>query len=276
MPDAEYWEGLHKRHGSALAAVGYAGLGEGFNREAYRRLRLPALRRLLRRNGLTPRSVLEAGVGTGAYAGVWEELGVAQWVGLDISAVAVADLRARFPGGEFHVLDLGTPGGTLQERTFDLVTAIDVLYHIVEDEPFARALTWLGERVNRRGALVVSDVFTDSPWGRRFPHVKRRPISVYERILEPLGLKLVDREPVFAILGDPVPDGRRRSWFLYQAWRTLQKSIRVLPERLRNVYGATLVDVFWPLDRAITWAKWTRGINLEVAVFVRNVAGGAE
>lgn len=215
MPDHRYWEAVHESHRGGFAAVGYAALGEGFNRECYRRLRLPALRRLLGRWDCQPRSVLEAGVGTGAYAALWEDVGIREWVGVDVSRVAVADLKARFPDAEFQVVDLGAAEGALAGRTFDLVTAIDVLYHIVQDDAFERALTWLAGHVGR-GGLVVSDVFTGSPWGRRFAHVRRRPMVAYERILQPLGLRLQDREPVFAILGDPVPDGCwRRGWALY-------------------------------------------------------------
>ncbi|MDW8468723.1 MAG: class I SAM-dependent methyltransferase [Burkholderiales bacterium] len=247
--------------------MGYAALGEGFNREAYRRLRLPALERLLRRQRMEIRSVLEAGVGTGAYGALWEQLGVNNWVGVDVSSVAVADLQTRFSWGSFHVLDLAKPQSALEGRSFDVVAAIDVLYHIVEDADFERALTWLATKLNKGGALVVSDVFTDSPWGRRFAHVKRRPLLAYERILEPLGLRLLDREPVFAILGDPVPDGRMRAWLLYQIWRLLQKSIRVAPRSLRNPYGAGVVKALWPIDRLISSTGWTRGINLELATW---------
>jgi len=269
----DYWDSLHGEHPGEFAAVGYAGLGEGFNREAYRRLRLPALGRLLRRNRVTPRALLEAGVGIGAYAGLWRELGVEEWVGVDISPRAVAHLRTRFPDGEFHVVDLARPEGALEGRCFDLVAAIDVLYHIVDDVQFETALAWLASRVGEHGYLVVSDVFTDSGWGRRFAHVRRRPMEAYLQILELRGLRLVDREPVFAILGDPVPDGRGRGRTLFLIWRVLQKSIRMMPEGLRSAYGATVVRVFYPLDRLIRSITDMRGINLELAIFSRQDSG---
>ncbi|GIW56942.1 MAG: hypothetical protein KatS3mg082_3346 [Nitrospiraceae bacterium] len=265
----DYWDSLHRAHPGQFAAVGYSALGEGFNREAYRRLRFPALRALLIRQGVRPRTLLEAGVGTGAYARLWRELGVTEWVGVDISGTAVATLRTRFPKGEFYVLDLARPGPVLGSRTFDLVTAIDVLYHIVADEDFETALVWLARRVGPRGHLVVSDVFTDSPWGRRFPHVKRRPMVAYQGILEPLGLRLVDREPVFSILGDSVPDGSVRGRMLYEVWRVIQKSIRMMPERFRSAYGAGVVRILFPFDRTICRLIDSRGIVLELAIFGR-------
>jgi SAM-dependent methyltransferase len=269
----DYWDSLHREHPGEFTAVGYAALGEGFNREAYRRLRFPALRRLLHHNHVAPRALLEAGVGTGAYAGLWRELGVREWVGLDMSPCAIAHCRRRFPDGEFHVVDLGQPEKALEGRCFDLVTAIDVLYHIVDDVQFETALAWLASRVGEHGYLVVSDVFTDSAWGRRFAHVKRRPMDAYLQILEPCGLRLVDQEPVFAILGDPVPDGRGRGRALFLIWRVLQKSIRMMPEGLRSAYGGTVVRVFYPLDRLIRSMTDVRGINLELALFARQASG---
>ena len=72
-----YWAGMHSSHPGQLAAVGYASLGEGFNRAAYV-LRRKAVLRLLDRNPASPApSILEAAVGTGAYAPVWRSLGAA-------------------------------------------------------------------------------------------------------------------------------------------------------------------------------------------------------
>lgn len=272
----DYWDSLHGEHPGELTAVGYAALGEGFNREAYRRLRLPALRRLLHRNCVAPRALLEAGVGTGAYAALWRELGVTQWVGVDISPLAIAHLRERFSGGEFHVIDLARPEGALEGRCFDVVAAIDVLYHIVDDAQFEVALGWLGKRVGEQGYLVVSDVFTDSPWGRRFPHVKRRAMEAYLQVLERCGLHLVDREPVFAILGDPVPDGHGRGGLLFLIWRVLQKSIRTMPDRVRNAFGANVVRLAYPMDQFIRALTDLRGVNLELALFARGIQSTAD
>lgn len=270
MAETDYWEALHGKHQGWLSAVGYAGLGEGFNRESYRRLRVPAVRRLLWRHRVKPRSLLEAGVGVGAYAGLWQELGVVEWVGVDISSVAVTDLRTRFPQAELHVADITNPGPILEDKTFDLVAAIDVLYHIVEDRGFERALQWLANRARSGGFLIVSDVFTDSPWGRRFPHVKRRPLRAYEEILGPFGLRLVDREPVFAILGDPVPMGAwRQGWGLYTIWRVLQKSIRSVPDTFRDACGVAVVRLCLPLDGILRRAGATRSVNLELGLFAR-------
>jgi hypothetical protein len=170
------------------------------------------------------------------------------------------------------VVDLAQPEGALEGRCFDLVTAIDILYHIVDGMQFETALAWLASRMGEHGYLVVSDVFTDSAWGRRSAHVRRRPLEAYLHILEPRGLHLVDREPVFAILGDPVPDRRGRGRALFLIWRVLQKSIRMMPDGLRSAYGAAVVRVLYPIDRLIRQMTDVRGINLELALFARRAS----
>ncbi len=262
-----YWTSLHRQHVGQLSAVGYSGMGEGFNRAAYR-LRLGAAEHLLRRNAVQPQKILEAAVGVGAYEPLWRELGVQRWVGVDMSPDAIAGLQARSTG-TFLVADLTSDWNAqpLLGSGFDLVTAIDVLYHLVEDDEFARALVNLGERVRAGGYLLVSDVFCD-PTRQIAPHVKRRALGDYLAILEP-GFHPLDREAVFAILGDPVPRPARPigDVVLFNAWRVLSKVVRVTPALARNIVGAATVAVASPVDSLLRKCGAARGRNLELLLF---------
>jgi hypothetical protein len=156
----------------------------------------------------------------------------------------------------------------LSGQRFDLVTAIDVLYHIVDELEFDRALDALVERMAPAGFLLLSDVFPDRP-KRVASHVLRRPLARYEELLGKKGVVLVDREPIFAILGDPV----RRSGFhgrdlLMQAtWRVLSKLVRSTPERLRDSLGRTAAQALIPFDRLLKRTGSATGVNLEFALF---------
>src|SRR5262249_40747775 len=102
-------------------------------------------------------------------------------------------------------------------------------------------------------------------------HVRRRPMASYLAVLEPLGFKLIEREPVFAILGDPV---RRRKFDLrdnamWITWRVLSKSIRMLPTFMQIPVGRFSVKVLRPLDGLLRSLGWSRGTNLELALFQR-------
>lgn len=273
----EYWNDLHRRRAGRLSAVGYSALGEGFNRVTYRR-RLRAAERALRTTtSPSMRSrVLEAAAGVGAYSALWQRLGVERWVGLDISTDAVAELRRRFPASEFHTIDLTTTDAQAWRDVrsagpFGVVTAIDVLYHVVDDAQCASALESLAGLVAPDGVLLVSDVFVQSP-RLHAAHVRRRSLEFYQSRLAQLGLRLVHREPVFAVLGDPIPQPGRHP--LQQGmrllWWVLQKSIRSTPELLRSAVGASAATALTPLDALLCKTGAARGVNLELAVFQRS------
>lgn len=273
-----YWRRLHRDIPGKLGTVGYPGLGDGFNEVGYR-VRLRAAERILREQRRVPIGhVLEAAVGVGAYARLWNRLGAQSWTGVDISETAVEALRARHPtssflaadisGAQFAAANMGPPGG------FDLVTAIDVLYHLVDGAAFESALRNLAQRVRPGGALLVSDVFC--PVERQIAsHVVRRPLSRYQDVLEPAGFRLAGRTAVFAVLGDPVvpPEPLPRHRAMWNVWRVAQKAVRTVPEFSRSVFGGGVALALWPLDSALRRLDWTRGTNLELALFVSDARG---
>jgi hypothetical protein len=247
-------------------------MGEGFNSVTYR-LRLAAARRALRGSGVERvGSVIEAAVGVGAYAPLWKQLQVSRWIGVDISEAAIADLGKRFSNAKFVCEDICSDqlGDRLSNETADLVTAIDVLYHIQDDAFFGRALRNLAARVSPQGALLLSDVFCE----RSRPVqsiVKRRPLATYQEILGDLGLEFVRREPIFAILGDPIVRDSRpwQDVALFNAWRVLAKAIRVSPAAVRSAVGWLVAWGAMPADAVLRRIRVTRGVNLEMAVFRR-------
>jgi 2-polyprenyl-3-methyl-5-hydroxy-6-metoxy-1,4-benzoquinol methylase len=270
----EYWSNLHQQQGGTLSSVGYQALGEGFNRVAYGRRRR-ALSVLLDRISLPDGAVcLEGACGVGAYAETWKARGVRRWFGVDISVDAIAKLQRLYPKHRFASVDLAAPSWgeieqDLGEATCDLVTGIDVLYHLVEDGAFEAALRNLGRFVRPRGWLIVSDVFSQQATSVA-THVRRRPLAIYAAVLAPLGFELVAREPVFGVMGDPVRGGGVMSGAIFEMWRICQKAVRVSPQRFRNVVGATIATLMLPLDAAIRGAGLAGGRNLELAVFQRN------
>jgi SAM-dependent methyltransferase len=266
-----YWTRLHAAGQGSVATVGYAAFGEGFNQAAYI-LRRRALLRLLGRNrGVSAPDLLEAASGVGAYAPVWQRIGVRQWTGLDIASAAVEHCRRAFPEGRFVELDLAGewPEDNPAEESSDLVTAIDVLYHLTDDTAFENALSNLDRRVRRGGALIVSDVFV--PHDKQIaPHVKRRSLAAYRGVLGS-EWALTDREPAFSILADPVPDRRRRlsGMILLTGWRLIARASLYAPEALRDAAGAAAVWLAWPLDAALRRVGLAAGTNLELALFTR-------
>ncbi len=102
-----YWEQrLGERY--TLDGVGCTGLGGALNGWMYRVRRRVFLREM---RGRFPRPrdlrVLDIGSGTGFYIERWHELGAGSVAGSDLTEVAVANLRSRFPSGTFERFDVG-------------------------------------------------------------------------------------------------------------------------------------------------------------------------
>lgn len=266
-----FWEDRHANVG-ALSGVGHPGLGEGFNRVGYE-IRLLAARKALAGAGVRQvRKVLEGAVGTGIYGRLWQQLGARAWTGVDISPTAIEVVRRRWPEGHFVVADLASKrfGGDAIPRENDLVTGIDVLFHVLLDDDFRTALRNLGDRVATGGALLLSGVFNDRE-AHVAPHVRHRGIEAHDRVLTDMGLTLAARQQVFAVLDDPVVDDRQRlgDRFAKLSWRCLSGGLKVAPGPLRSPLGAVAGRALAPIDAALCRSQRFRGVNLEFAVYRR-------
>lgn len=216
-----------------------------------------------------PSSLLEGAVGVGAYSPLWNRIGVARWTGIDISPTAIEDLSRKQPIGEFLVRDMTTPGlvSTLPQAGYELVTAIDVLFHVVDDRLFRAAVENLAACVAVGGHLLVSGVFLDQS-RLTAPHVRHRSLADLASEL-PKDFELVGRRQVFSILDDPVPRNgfHPGDQLMKLAWRGISATIQLCPERLRDQVGAGLVRILAPLDVALSRRGVGRGTNLELAIF---------
>lgn len=266
-----YWVRRHAQNGGSLSAVGYSGMGDGFNRVTYRLRKAAAARILKRHPEIARSSLLEAAVGIGTYGDVWAGLGVRRWVGVDICERAVRDCRSAYPDHLFVVGDL-TDTAWLPDpaKKFDLVTAIDVLYHLVDEDSFQSAVGNLAGCVRPGGGLLVSDVFVKQD-RQIAPHVRRRSLETYRRALGPSTV-LLDREPVFSLLADPVLQTPRQpgQYALWTAWRLIARAVTLTPALLRNPAGAALAVGAWPLDALFRKTGMSAHFNLELALFQKS------
>jgi len=258
-----YWERRLREHFS-LEGVGYLRLGRRFNRWMYRVRGLvfdEAVRRYWRVGaGLSARTspapaesrvpsaecqakVLDVGAGTGFYVERWLALG-ASVTGLDLTEVSVGNLRERFPAARFLRADIGLPleEPLASERgTFAAVSAFDVLFHLVDDAHYARALRNLAELLEPRGLLFWSDNFIHQPT-TRVTHQVSRSLAEVGETLDAAGLEIVSRVPMFVLMNYPADT---RSRLAKWAW-TAMVSPAMVSDRLGGVLGALL----YPLE---TW-----------------------
>jgi len=89
------------------------------------------------------------------------------------------------------------------ENQFDAVASMDVLFHIVDDEEFTKALDNLSRLLHSGGWLIISDGFCSKPWGP-FYHEYHRSFSQYQHELEKNGLEILHIEPVFYTMLIPI------------------------------------------------------------------------
>jgi SAM-dependent methyltransferase len=107
-------------------------------------------------------TVLDVGSGAGHWIDFYRRVfGASPVVGLELSALAVAGLRAKYadqPDVEIAEGDVSDAGFSLG-RTFGLVNAVGVMFHIVEDERWERAVSTLARHLEPGGLAVISGQF---------------------------------------------------------------------------------------------------------------------
>ncbi len=236
--ERSYWEG-RLSDAYSLDGVGWQGLGEPFNRWMYRvrrRLFLSRMRPLVK--GRAP-DVLDVGSGTGFYVERWLELGAGSVTGSDLTATAVERLGERFPALEFRRLDLSEPGARVDGRDFDAISAMDVLFHITDDDAYGRAIANLAAMLRPGGLLVLTENFLHGE-ALRSERQASRTLATIEGLVRANGLEPVSRRPVFFLMNGPADSDSR---VLRSTWGLTTRLLTRRPA-LGNVLGPLL----YPLE----------------------------
>ncbi len=198
IPD-EYWaEHFRKRPG--LLGTGHRRFTLEYNIKMYE-VATEQLQQALARSdvNLTNARVLDVGSGFGYYVNRYLAWGAQAVTGVDLTQQAVDHLKATFPGQEFHQADISEPGWEVG-KTYDLVSAISMIFHIVEPARFRSALTNLCRHVVPGGHLLVVDSF-QRQWLPTAPHARLRDLADYRPVLEAEGLELVGLYPMHFLMG---------------------------------------------------------------------------
>jgi SAM-dependent methyltransferase len=187
-----------------LNSVGHRSLGTAYNAHIYQR-RQEVLTDTLQELSIQPgvSRVLEAGCGSGYWVDFWHRRGVAQLVGLDLSEQRIRDLSRRFPSYDFITADLTASESPLPDERFDIITAFDVFYHIVDDQKLERALNHLASLLSADGTLWVFDQLLSHDYALQ-PHVKFRARSRFTAMLQAADLRISAERPLFGLLAPPV------------------------------------------------------------------------
>jgi SAM-dependent methyltransferase len=162
------------------------------------------------------------GSGMGFYLDRWKELGVDQLRGSDFSEVAVSRLEQKYPEIQFTQLDIGDCLPENLRRSQDAVSAFDMLFHIVDDTRYRRAIQNIHAALVEGGWFLFSDLFLHEET-KRWEHMVARSLDDVERTLTSAGFRIVSRKPVFALMNIPLDCRNRPYVFL---WKVLSRVIQ--------------------------------------------------
>jgi len=170
-----YWIDRHQNHQGDPRSVGTFALSVAENLEGERELQriMTTLAAELAKTLDRP-SVMDLGCGYGRVAKQFHDNGF-EYLGIDVSPVAVARAQTEHPNVEFEVRDLLT---WTPEQKFDVVCALFVLVHFVDDEAWRRMLLNAVACVKPGGYFVLADDFPEIQ--KSAAHYVARPYSLYD------------------------------------------------------------------------------------------------
>lgn len=224
-----YWNGRLTNRWT-LGGTGHLQYSPAYNRWLYRAKR-HALRSAVR--AAPAGAAFDVGSGVGW---VVRQLLADGWSvhGCDIAPVAVERLRQEMPGVEFDLVDVGREPIPAADGSIDLVTAIDVIYHVVDDDAFAHFLEEAARVLGPGGRVVITDTMGEAD---EVPaeHVHFRGAATWQARAAAAGLDITDVRPYFRRLSRPPEQSR----------------LRHLPDGVRGA-------VEYALDRAMPSPPWMR------------------
>jgi SAM-dependent methyltransferase len=246
-----YWE-TRLKSGPALNTVGYLGLGLAYNRWLYR-IRKQVLERALRRFPIVSEitSLLEVGPGSGFYLPIWSSHGVRDLTAADITQAVVTYLGPLWPHFQFLQADIGAAAPPFN-RQFDVVTAFDVLFHIVSEQSWRNAVNNLCSMVKPGGWLLISDFFLHSGEFRGY-NMNARTLRQYAQCISP-SVAIRARWPIFVTMMPPVDSSGLERIVLDGLWRGTERVLHAAERRSQlevagNLVGAALYSLDTLLNR---------------------------
>lgn len=253
-----FWETRHtNKYGPE--SVGYAGLGVPYNEWMYR-VRGHVVTRQLRKShiDLSTRDVLDIGSGTGFYIDLWKRAHARSITGSDFAPYAVSALRAKFPDARFVELDITSGNLPSQLEQYDVVSAFDILYHIVDDEKYRRAIANIRSLLRPGGYFILSENFLEKHRETGLHQVSRTYAEIVA-MLEENGFIVMQRAPVFFLMNRPL---KSSSGALAKSWKLIR---RVTAMTERPWLGGCLGALLYPVELA-SLPFMTTGPSTEMVV----------
>lgn len=106
-------------------------------------------------------SVLDIGSGSGHWIDFYKEMGAKSIIGVDLSETSVSHLKNKYKKQKevdiYHDDAIGTLDN--QKEKLDIVNAIGVMFHIVDDVEWKETIEYVGSKLKKNGIFVVGGHF---------------------------------------------------------------------------------------------------------------------
>lgn len=237
----KYWEKRLKSRFD-LTGVGNIVFDSKYNEYLYK-LQLDVLVKALRKYNISLREkkILDIGCGTGFFSRFYLN-NLATVTGIDITTTSIETLKKSFPDGRFITLDISTEFAVNQEPfagEFDIVNVLNVIFHIVDETKFEKALKNIAACLKEGGYLFISDYFGDTDVSPA-RHVKFRRLESY-RILEQEGIKILEVMPIYHLMN---------------------KRVDIFSLRINNLIS----PILFIFDSILNKLEWLKGNDIKLLV----------
>ncbi len=245
----KYWT-KHLEENFSLSGVGFTQFGDSYNDWMYK-MKGKILERVISKYKVDAPSakILDIGCGSGFYVDFWQQKGARVLTGLDITAKSAGELTNRYPKFSFYEADITSPTLIrelpLKLGGFDIITAFDVLFHVVDDDKFEQAIRNIGMLCSKSEFIFITDIFPHKMPYIIF-HQKSRILKDYIQILSKNNIEIVGRLPVHYLLNAPldISNGLLQKILLYFWWG---RAVSII-ERKTHLLG----PLFFGLDLIFT------------------------
>jgi SAM-dependent methyltransferase len=131
--------------------------------------------------------------------------------GCELTAVGVSRLRDTLPGTRVEQVDVGRDALPATTASVDVVTMLDVAYHLVDDAGLDHAIAEVARALRPTGVLIVTDGFQDRTT-QPAAHVRFRGRDSWDPMLARHGLAIRRLLPYFRTLSRPRESTWRHWW----------------------------------------------------------------
>jgi len=233
----EYWMERHKQNICPLKKSGIRSLSQETNRYFYYLVKDQYSRLLSECSiSLENKSVLDAGAGTGEYISFFL-IKKAKVTAIDISEDAVNHIKMEFPEVRVIVTSLEDIDRHFSSCQFDIIHCFDVLYHIMDDEVWEKAIRNFA-KISKK-YIILHEKFADTKPIISSSHIKWRSKEKTTTELKRYGFNEVGSIPTTVIRRLPT---YRILDFFPSLYYSIDKAL--LDTNLANKIGASFIKIF--------------------------------